>query len=471
MHELVNLAVLALIFVLAAGEITDPDFFWHMAAGRLMWQTHTIPRADPFSFTARGREWVCHEWGSELIMYGLWRAAGEAGLIGLSALAITCAFALVLARCSRDANGEIPPYAAAAATLLAALSSLPTWGVRPQMATLLFASLTLYILERGKPLWLVPLQALWVNMHGGFPLGPTLTFAFALGTAIEGWRAGSPTARLQARKEFARLLPVGTAQIAASLVNPYGPRMLIYPIQTLTSSAMRQYIVEWHSPNFHEVGFLPLAMLILALLGTSALSRKRPPAPQLILLLGATYAALSSARHIPFLAITGAPALSKGLSELGGGRRRRPQTASRPAAIGLALAVIAILSTACAWRLKAAAEGSSAAQMKHYPVRAVDFMEAQHITGHVFNRYSWGGYLIWRGRKPFIDGRADVYGEFLKTYVEIYNARVSPHETFEEYDITCALVEAKSPIATLLRESGWQRVYQDELAAVFLKGE
>ena len=484
--ELIGPAILAFIFILAAGEITDPDFFWHLANGRLIWETRTIPRVDPFSFTAHGKEWICHEWLSELIMYGVEHTLGEAGLIALGALTITGAFGLVLARTRGTEDGSVvSPYPAALATLLAALSSLPTWGVRPQMVTLLFASITLYILEGGKPLWaLVPLQVLWVNMHGGFLLGPTLTFACALGTAIEGRRERCPAARIRARRRFAQLCLTGVAQIAASLVNPYGARMLVYPLQTLTSNAMREYIVEWHSPDFHAPGFQPLAVLILALMGTFTLSRKRPTAPRLVLLLGATYAALSSARHIPFLAIVAAPVLGEqiaGLRDKSAGGQEGKYTGhvrtliTRPVsgtfAICLALVLIAGLSAACAWRLQVAAGNNDAVQMKHYPVRAVDFMEAHHITGPLFNRYSWGGYLIWRGYTPFIDGRADVYGdEFLKTYVEIYDARVSPHEIFEQYGINCALVEVKSPIATLLEESGWHRVYQDELAAVLLKG-
>jgi len=485
-QRLIGPTILALIFILAAGEITDPDFFWHMANGRLIWETRTIPRTDPFSFTARGEEWVCHEWGSELAMYGLWRTLGTAGLIALGALAITGAFGLVLARAGRTEDGSVvSPYPAALATLLAALSSLPSWGVRPQMVTLLFASITLYILEGGGPLWLlIPLQVLWVNMHGGFLLGPTLTFAFALGTAIEGRKAKALAACIRARRRFARLCLTGMAQIAASLVNPYGARMLIYPLQTLTSHAMREYIVEWFSPDFHAPGFQPLAMLILALMGTFALSRKRPTGPRLVLLLGATYAALSSARHIPFLAIVAAPVLGEQIAGLrdksaggqegkytGHARTLITRPVSRTCAICLALVLIAGLSAACAWRLYVAAENNDAAQMKHYPVRAVDFMEAHHIAGRLFNRYSWGGYLIWRGHEPFIDGRADVYGdEFLQMYVEIYDAERSPHEIFEQYGINCALVEAKSPIATLLEGSGWHRVYQDELAAVFVKG-
>ena len=56
----------------------------------------------------------------------------------------------------------------------------------------------------------------------------------------------------------------------------------------------------------------------------------------------------------------------------------------------------------------------------HFPVEAVDYMEAEGLTdGRIFNAYSWGGYLIWRDIQPFIDGRADLYGgEFMFLFQE-----------------------------------------------------
>ena len=38
----------------------------------------------------------------------------------------------------------------------------------------------------------------------------------------------------------------------------------------------------------------------------------------------------------------------------------------------------------------------------------------------VVNDYAFGGYLIWNGVKPFIDSRADLYGDiFLSNYAAV----------------------------------------------------
>ena len=68
------------------------------------------------------------------------------------------------------------PYIAAIMTLWGALASASTWGVRPQMFSLLLASVFLVLLdasERRPRLlwWTAPLMLLWVNLHAGFPIG------------------------------------------------------------------------------------------------------------------------------------------------------------------------------------------------------------------------------------------------------------------------------------------------------------
>ncbi len=40
------------------------------------------------------------------------------------------------------------------------------------------------------------------------------------------------------------------------------PALLVYPFFTLTSRAMQTYIVEWHSPDFHDPRFLPFAAML-----------------------------------------------------------------------------------------------------------------------------------------------------------------------------------------------------------------
>jgi len=106
---LVTILCVGAVFIMVLGPLIDPDVFWHLANGRLILATGSIPRADPFSFTKAGTAWICHEWLTEVGMYALYNYLGPAALMIIGAYIITASFALVLTRCRAS------PYLAASA--------------------------------------------------------------------------------------------------------------------------------------------------------------------------------------------------------------------------------------------------------------------------------------------------------------------------------------------------------------------
>ena len=85
----------------------------------------------------------------------------------------------------------------------------------------------------------------------------------------------------------------------------------------------------------------------------------------------------------------------------------------------------------------------------------------------VLNDYAFGGYLIWNGVKPFIDSRADLYGDiFLQNYSDI----VSPDKdalAAALHHARWTIFSAQAPVVTLLDAApGWHRFYTDKLAVV-----
>src|ERR1044071_8326036 len=138
------IALFSMVFVLAVRQSVsiDPDLWWHLKAGQQIIDTRSIPHTDDYSFTKQGTEWVAHEWLSEVIIAGIYRLSGLVGLVTIFSLIIVIVLLLVYRRC----DGR--PYAAGIAILLAAAASSPLFGVRPQMLTLLLASIYIVLLER-----------------------------------------------------------------------------------------------------------------------------------------------------------------------------------------------------------------------------------------------------------------------------------------------------------------------------------
>ena len=256
----------ALIFI-TLRPVTDPDFWWHLKTGQLISQTQQIPKQDPFSYTALGKPWTTHEWLSELMIFKIFQAGSFAALILTFSLIITAAYLLVYLRCP----GSSRPYIAGFALIIGAAASAPLWGVRPQMITLLFFSLFLYLLERYRQeqqlRFLIPLPLLmlvWVNLHGGYILGLGVMGVYIAGAVIELiWQAThAKTAIRETFRPVLTLTGMFIGSVLAALINPNGVRILTYPFETLTDPAMHAFIQEWFPPDFRELMWLPLALLI-----------------------------------------------------------------------------------------------------------------------------------------------------------------------------------------------------------------
>jgi len=105
-----------------------------------------------------------------------------------------------------------------------------------------------------------------------------------------------------------------------------------------------------------------------------------------------------------------------------------------------------------------------------FPVEAATFIEQTELEGRVFNRYGWGGYLIWRfypERKVFIDGRADLYltGEVFEDYIKTAKLEADPEEVLAKYGITYVLMqEDASLVRYLVGTQRWQVLYEDQTA-------
>jgi hypothetical protein len=480
--------LMTLLFMVAVRPITDPDFWWHLRTGQHILETRTIPHADIFSSIFFGKEWVAHEWLSEVLMYLVQRAFGYGGLVVTFALVIMAALWITYRRCAR-VSGHV--YVAGFALLLGALASAPTWGVRPQIFSLLFASIFLAVLdayaregkERGV-LFLVPLMVLWVNMHAGFALGIALIALTVAGLALNEWLAREGAERQFVWPRVCRLCLVLLLCLAVVALNPNGLRIYSYPFETLTSQAMMKYIQEWFSPDFHELMFLPTALLIFGTLAAMALSEKRPRPGQVLLLAATGYAALRSGRNIPFFAMVAMPLLAEQgwnwTTSLRVGQwlrvtEKREEGAGARLKLALNLTLLFVMPlTLCVMRVKQVTSGRESDERKNFPVGAVEFIREHEIPQPIYNEYGWGGYLVsnlYPQYRVYIDGRADVYGDaFIEEFLKTHDGEGGWRESLERRGVRSVIVGPNVALASLLRQdAAWEKVFEDQKSVVFIR--
>src|ERR1041384_1202851 len=175
-----------LILALSARLLADPDIYWHVTAGRWIVEHGTLPHVDPFSATFARAPWIAKEWLSQLVLAAAYHVAGWNGIAVLTAAAVAAALgALTFALLEK-----LDPIAALGFVLAAFVLAAPHIVARPHalaLPVMVFwtAGLVRALDARRAPsFWLLPLMALWANLHGGFTFGLLLVGACALEAAF-----------------------------------------------------------------------------------------------------------------------------------------------------------------------------------------------------------------------------------------------------------------------------------------------
>ena len=500
------------LFAMAVRISMGADTWWHLRAGQWMVDNGALLSVDVFSYPLVGTQWINHSWLSQIPLFLAWDAFGYAGLNLVVALVVVATFVMVYRTCRGG------PYLRAFVVLLAAATSSVYWSARPQLASLLLAatfSFVLYQFRRADKnhLWLLPLlMLLWVNLHGGFAIGFILLLTTALGEALKFGTAlvmPAPTpaadkesvssrtdrwllalahslhipayAHEEARRS-AWLVGIGLACALLVPLNPYGPRMLLYPFETVSIGVLQDFIQEWQSPNFHIASNQLFLVMVFSTLAAVGFSRRRLDVTDFLIFSVFAYLGFLAGRNIAIFAIVAAPVLATHLDNLVDRLQtnflalRIEPTAPTPLQARLNWVLLLLVVFAVGVKIISPLTNASneAGVADFQPVKAVTYLRQTSPSGNLFNSYNWGGYLIWSlypDMPVFIDGRTDLYAdEFLRAYLDTAFARPGWQATLNQYEIDIVLIETGSTLAGVLSaEPGWRVDYSDEIATIFLR--
>jgi hypothetical protein len=193
----------------------------------------------------------------------------------------------------------------------------------------------------------------------------------------------------------------------------------------------------------------------------------RLSAVRALILLGLLHMSLQHVRQEVLLGVVAPLILAEPLGRALG--RAEPGTMGRPMPAPQAVLAAALALLAIALRLlipEVRLDGPTA------PVTALGHVPAALLAQPVLNDYDFGGYLIFEGARPYIDGRADMYGDaFFAEDEQIQNASQSAMDAaIARYHIRWAILRPDRPLTdALARTPGWQRTYADKYAVVLMK--
>jgi hypothetical protein len=461
----VRFAVLWVIPTLIAGAVSfatpilnDADTFWHIAAGRWIIAHQAIPYTDPFSYTFVGRPWVAHEWLSEVLMAAAFLAVGWGGVMLLTGAAVGALAAVM----GRWLLRWLPALPAVLALTVGLACIAPGMLARPHLLALpVLALWTVGLLEarqagRAPRLWLTLAMVLWANLHSSFIVGLAMAGALALEALLDvkAWR----------RRTLIGWAAFLGLSVVAALATPHGIEGFAFPLRVMGMKTLPS-ITEWLGPDFLKL--TPLEMTVLAGLFVAFWRGVRLSAVRALLLLGLVHMSLQHVRQEVLVGVVAPLILAEPLGRTmtgavaGGAGWRLPLAQT---ALGAFLIVFVV-----GWRLAlplVRVDGPTA------PITALNHVPAALRAQPVLNDYDFGGYLIFKGVRPYIDGRADMYGdEFVADDGLVQGAnQTALDRAIAHYHIRWSILRPdRLTVGALDRTPGWKRLYADKYAVVQVK--
>ncbi len=430
--------------------------------GRMIAVTGEIPGANLFLYTLPADQpFFDQPWLGQWGMYRLLAFGGHAGLVVcrnlITALTWTGLLLAALGRC-RD------PRMTGGYLLLIAAVTAPIFGVRTQMFAFipyvcLVASLLAVADGRWSRRWLwglLPMTALWANVHGTFVLAPVLVALTGGALVVEEWLEEGKIATRRAGWWMGLTLAVATS----ACLTPFGPDVYVYVVELTFGSDLSSTVSEWRSPDPGE----PFGLITLAsILGSTLVLGVRRRSVQLYeaVLFGATaYLGLDAIRSLFWWGAIAALIVPRHLrdwlapadwtaSDTGPLLGAAHALAAGGLIIGAVLAqpgwpVFRAASTSLEGYARRSGEGS---QLLNYEnaTELVDRIAARDEPGQIFHAQALGGLIDYKigaadphtpRASAFLDQRMALLPERVwDDYFTISQARRGWRQKLESYDV------------------------------------
>jgi len=486
----ISFAIIAFKYMRHA--IHEPDIWWHLANGRAMLESRTLLRHDIFSHTLFGTSWINFEWLSQVLLYWILKYSGMKGLFGWKvAMGLGSVVWLGWTAFKAGARGPLLFLLTWVGThlyqvRLCARVELFTLNLLPLFVLMFLTArdTSSTTLRKATPWILFGLMVLWCNLHAGFIYGAGLSVLFSIGARWEKMD----------RHVVSFFDKCTVLLLAASLINPFGPKLVEVFIQVASDFKNSPGLLsEWNAPSVRDTPYfwgvfvLCGSVLINGLLRQHRGARFWGPALLAFMLYGARYyrsTALLAAVAVPFLAEAWA---GRGTGRGGSSFSEKKWMFITASLWALSLTALFVDKDFLIHRLP-----PGIVDWNVFPAGSCRFVDKQNISGRLHNPLGFGGYIAWAlgpERQIFMDGRYIFYPLIVEEQ-DLLSGKKFPIDEkswgdfFGKYGVDYA-IERYEPLR-LLRQEGeppftksilnvmfppktWALVYWDDASLVFVK--
>ncbi len=450
-------------FKVGSARLHDNSFFVHLTTGKWMLEHGAVPRVDYYSFAAAGESFVAQSWLASLV-YGALDQSPVGGqgirvLMGaIAAIIAVSTFRLAL-RITLDRKRAILVALAAFGVIAAMFSARPLgFGLLGLCAVIWIVEAPTSAIGKRPELAIPIVMWLWGNVHGSMALGYLYLALYLLARAFDGsvaWRPGRE-----------RQLAIGTLlSVLAMLANPYGPKLLFFPLELIGRGEALKDVVEWMSPNFHTAAgiafgvFFAFAFIVIA-------RGNRPSRTDVIVTLPFILLSFWAVRNTAIAALVMVPMVSRSFSV----DQRRNETQDLRVGRIAGVAILALCTVFFALTFT-----QQPYDTQTYSRKAFGFLETNGLLGQkMLTTDANAGWVLAKyfpRQQVFMDDRFDMFPEAVITdYATISRARPGWDARLDHYEIQVVVWPTSNALTQVLAlDKRWDRAYRDVEWTVFTR--
>lgn len=487
---------LALIAALATNESADPDLGFHLATGRAVLESGTIPATNVLTFAEPDHPWVNQQWLPATAFTLAHDAAGFAGTLALRLALVLATAAFVLGAARRLGAS---PELAAAATAIGAWAAAFRFVERPLLASNLALAVVVWACAAAsadaragrhrRALWYVGgagvAASIAVHLHAGALFSFIALGVLALALALEPLAARlvgreallDPASARRAALALlgAVTLALALAGAALALYHPYGLEVLAFPLRMASDPYLAEHLVEFRSPLAQPLRVMaPYWLFVATAVAVLLASWRRAPLPLVALVALGLATSLRHARFADLAWILVTPPLAALASELPALRRPR-----RAAVLALAIGLAAVVDRTA---IAPPAIGPSRAV---WPAPLFDAIAEHAAVGPAYVQDGWAGPFLarfWPRERVFFHPAFEAYSTgHYRLYQSIRYGEPGWDQALEAYGVQLVVMKHTSPRERafqagrpnlrqhLAASPRWALLAFDELGSVFVR--